>query len=112
MRVVLDTNVIVSAFLSPLGHSGQILAAWRNQEFELVLSQEILNEYAETLAYPKINSRLGFSPAEIDEITQGLQAAAVFLPEVEIEVSVVAADPDDNILFAAAIEGQAQFIVS
>ena len=111
MRVVIDTNVLISAFLSPGGTPAQILQAWRRQQVEVVVSADLLTEYAETLASPKINRILGLSSAEIEEIIQSLKASAIFLPIILLEVQI-AKDPDDNILFAAAIEGQADYIIS
>jgi putative PIN family toxin of toxin-antitoxin system len=111
MRIVLDTNVVISAFLSPAGHSGHILQAWRQQQFELVLSQELLNEYAEALAYDRINQRLKFLPAQLEEVIANLKNSSVFIEDVYSGIAIVA-DPDDNMLFSTALSGQAEFIIS
>ena len=47
MRVVLDTNVLVSAILG--GTSGRILDLWRAGKFNLVLTVEVLQEYLDVL---------------------------------------------------------------
>jgi putative PIN family toxin of toxin-antitoxin system len=44
MRVILDTNVFISGIFFS-GPPSQILKAWANQSFQIVLSQQILNEY-------------------------------------------------------------------
>lgn len=111
MRVVLDTNVVISAFLSPSGPSGQLLQAWRQQQFEIILSQELLHEYGEALAYDRVNHYLKFSPAHLEEVVHNLKNASVFIEDVYIGISIVA-DPDDNMLFSTALSGQAEFIIS
>ncbi|MCL4531595.1 MAG: putative toxin-antitoxin system toxin component, PIN family, partial [Actinobacteria bacterium] len=58
MRVVLDTNVVVSAFLSPTGTPAQILARWENQEFDLIISEPLLREYQRALNYERVEERV------------------------------------------------------
>lgn len=111
MRIVLDTNVIISAFLSPTGHPGQLLHAWRQHQFELVLSQALLNEYAEAFAYDRVAKRLKFSPAHIEEVIHNLKNSSVFIEDVYGGITIVA-DADDNMVFSTSLSGQAQFIIS
>ena len=111
MRIVLDTNVVISAFLSPAGHPGQIFQAWRQQQFELVLSQELLAEYAEALAYDRVNKYLRFTPAQLEEVVHNLKNSSVFIEDIYVGITIVA-DPDDNMLFSTALSGQAQFVIS
>ncbi len=58
MRAVLDTNVLISGVLSPIGAPGQLLRAWRDGAFELVTSPLLLDELARALAYPKLARRI------------------------------------------------------
>src|SRR2546430_10364049 len=58
LRLVLDTNVLVSALIQPLGPSGEVLRAWGAGDVELVLCPELLSELAEVLARPKLRSRV------------------------------------------------------
>ena len=52
MKVVLDANLFISAVLVPYGHPAQILQAWRDGRFELVMSIAILAEIRRVLLYP------------------------------------------------------------
>lgn len=52
MRVVLDPNVLVSAAISPAGPPRQILTAWTNERFDLIVSPAVLDELADVLARP------------------------------------------------------------
>ena len=58
MKVVLDTNVVVSAFLTPLGNSAIILRMVLNQEVEVFTSTIILAEYEQVLSRPKFSGKL------------------------------------------------------
>ncbi len=64
MRVVLDTNVFVSAILG--GKLGIILDEWRADQFTLLVSEAIVREYLDVIHRPKFK----FSPVEIATITE------------------------------------------
>jgi predicted nucleic acid-binding protein len=49
VRAVLDPNVIISGLLSPAGNAAQLLAAWGRGEFELIVSNGLLEELARAL---------------------------------------------------------------
>ena len=57
MRIVLDTNVLLSGLMLPDGTPGKIVNAWRRRQFSLALSEPMLEEVARVLAYPKIRKR-------------------------------------------------------
>jgi uncharacterized protein len=65
LRVVLDTNVLVSGIGYPSSIPGRILGAWRRGAIEVVLSHYILEELARVL--PRINQRLQWKPAEFGD---------------------------------------------
>ena len=56
MRVVLDTNVVVSAVLIRRGNERRILDAWRRGAFDLVISPPLLEELGRVLSYPRIRN--------------------------------------------------------
>lgn len=58
MKVVIDTNILLSGLMLPSSIPGRIMQAWRDNRFELVLSQFQLDEIGRVLAYPKIRKRL------------------------------------------------------
>ncbi len=60
MRVVLDTNVLVSALLFT-GISSELVSLWRKNAITVLLSRDILEEYLRVFGYPKFQ----FSEAEI-----------------------------------------------
>ncbi len=112
MKAVLDTNIIVSAFLSPSGPNAEILKHLFKEELKIFASPEILEEYSEVMRYPKIKKYLKSSPEEIDEVILELfeTFGEVVIPKRKLEV--VDQDPDDNKFVECSVEVNADFIVT
>ncbi len=68
MRMVLDANQFVSAVLVPYGRPAQILRAWREGAFELVLSLPILAEIRRVLLYPRSSKGRRFELGSISKV--------------------------------------------
>jgi putative PIN family toxin of toxin-antitoxin system len=66
LRVVLDTNVLVSGLAYPGSIPGQIVAAWRQGVLEVVLSRYILDELGRVL--PRLNHRLRWADADFADL--------------------------------------------
>lgn len=111
MRVVLDANQFVSAVLVPVGRPAQILRAWREGRFELVLSPQILAEVRRVLLYPRLQQKHGWSEAQIDDFLAGITAAAT-LTSGTLSVQAVPDDPTDDKYVACALEAGAEYIIS
>lgn len=105
MRVVIDTNAIVSAYLG--GALAPILEAFVAGKFELILSRPILDEYLDVLRRPKFKIRRD----ELEDFVSLLIIRAEFVSPSEV-VSVIQTDPSDNKFLEAALEGKATSIVS
>jgi predicted nucleic acid-binding protein len=54
MRVVLDTNILVSALISPVGRPAAIYSAWEDGRFTLLTCAEHLDEVRATLQKPRV----------------------------------------------------------
>lgn len=108
MRLVLDTNVLVSGLLSSKGPPGQLVAAWLDQRFELVTSREQIDELRRVLGYPKLRPYIDPDQArDFVENIEALASLATALPKV-----AASPDPDDNLILATAIAGGATAVVS
>ena len=111
LRVVLDANVFVSAFINPEGTPGQIIQAFlRDSSFELVLSEPIVEELLEALAYRKVQTA---ARSKIDPSLwfEDLVVLSQVVSE-HIDVPRLSADPDDDKYIACAIAGRAMFVVT
>jgi putative PIN family toxin of toxin-antitoxin system len=106
---VLDTNVLASGFLNPEPTPGQLLAAWREGLYTLVISEHILTELARTFRRPYFSRRL--SPAQqAANITLLRQQAT--LTELTVSVTGIATHPEDDLILATALSGRAEYLVS
>lgn len=112
LRVVIDTNGIVSGILSPKGAPVESLAAWRQRRFLLLTSPAIIAEVRAVLQYPKIRKKYPLADEEIDRTIELLEHAALFVPGVAQVGGSVMADAKDEMFLACALDGQADFIVS
>jgi putative PIN family toxin of toxin-antitoxin system len=105
MKVVLDTNVLISALLG--GRSQRVLDLWRAAAFEVIVSTEILSEYLAVIRRPKFK----LPPSSIDDISRFLLRYSTSVTPTEPSVKA-AADPKDDRFLDAALAGQADLIVS
>lgn len=110
MRVILDTNVLLAALISPHNPPDRIYRAWRNGRFDLITAHTQLEELRRISRYPKLKSIL---PAHrIGTMINNLQRA-IILPQLSrLPEDIEANDPDDNFLLALARDGQADYLVS
>jgi uncharacterized protein len=108
VRVVLDTNVLVSALLSPEGPPALIYAAWIEGRFSLLSSQEQIAEVKATLAKPKLRKYV--RRAQIGKLVNELS----FFAEIVTELPVVERSPDrdDDYLLELAEGGGADYLVT
>jgi uncharacterized protein len=111
-RAVLDSSVLISAFLTPYGVSAKLLDAAEQGTFDLCISHEILDEaqhsgpkssvYAATTRIPTTRS-----PSSIE----GLAAYAELISDLP-QMRVVPLDPKDDVIVATAIRAQAEYLVT
>ncbi len=112
MRVVLDTNVLVSAFLNPDSPPGALREAIRSGRLELALSQAMLDELQRVLAYPRLRKVARFSADDAKRYCALLVESCAFFAETLSIEPVVADDPDDDAILATAVAAGADAIVS
>ena len=111
MRVVLDTNVLVSAIIGPRGIPSQILHAWRSEQFELLLSEATLIEIGRVFRYPKIAKYHRWSEERLQAFLDDLAHMAILTPG-ELSLAVITEDPPDDRYLECAVEGEAVSLVS
>jgi len=108
VRVILDTNVLISALLHDRSLPNQLVALWRQGKIALLTSDEQLDEFRRVTRYPKIRDRL--NPAVAGRLVNELKQVATIianLPEVSIS-----SDPWDNYLLATVEAGKADLLVT
>ena len=107
MRVVLDTNILLSALISPHGSPDIIYRAWRAGRFELVTSTTQLDELRRASRYPKLKAIL--QPHLVGTMINNLQRAIVLN---HLQVNIETDDPNDAFLLAMAQTGEVDYLVT
>lgn len=108
LKVVLDTNIFVAGYLSKskLGYPSQILELWRGGEFTLVMSPQILEEIVAKLLEKGVTEHL------LEELVATIGQIALYIPGAYETCKLNRIDPDDNKFLAAAMESNADYILS
>ncbi len=111
MRVVIDTNVVLSGLIKPDSVPGKVLRAWRDGSFRLVLSEFLIEKIAETLSRPKIQALVPWSKAQIDRFVIELRAFCEVVEPAEQKIKYPR-DPDDIPVLATLIASSADMLVT
>jgi len=112
LRVVLDTNQFVSSVLVRHGLPAQVLGAWRQRQFILIISPAIIAEIRSTLDYPRIRRKYPITDDDVEGLVALLTHDAVVVPGTVDVSGVIPDDPTDERVLACAVEGGADLIVS
>lgn len=113
-RVVVDTNVVVSAVLNPKGKPAVVFDTVIDGDFLLIVSEAILEEVRRVFSYDKIKKlclKNGISQPEINTFVETLSDISFLVPG-KLRLDIIKSDPADNKFLACAVEGQADFLVS
>ncbi|GIW53560.1 MAG: PIN domain-containing protein [Gemmatimonadales bacterium] len=106
MRVVLDTNVLISALAFPGSTSDQILSRIRRGEIDLFISPFILAELDRVL-----REKFRFSKREAAARLGAIRAIAHIVEPTE-RITIVTAKDDDNRILECALAAQAEFLIT
>mgnify|MGYP001069781381 CR=1 FL=1 len=110
MRVILDTNVLLAALISPYGTPDIIYRAWRAGRIDLLTSNMQLDELRRVSRYPKLKAIL---PAHrVGTMVNNMQRAIVLSTLQSHMQGFDANDPNDAFLLAMAMEGEADYLVT
>ena len=106
MRIVLDTNVLVSGLLTPHGPPGRLVDLLLAGEVTLIYDDRILSEYHEVLERP----RFDFDPGDVEDVLElfATEGEAVTAPPLAVELP----DPDDLPFVEVATAGRADALVT
>ena len=108
MRVVVDTGIILAAFMNKEGSPRQVINLWIDKKYELVTSDWQLEEIKEASRYERVKERT--TPHEIGTFINRLNRLAIVLDDIpDVDYSP---DPNDNPILATAIAGKAFYLVS
>ena len=108
MRVVIDTNVLVSSLINAGTPPAGVIQAWNNEVFELVTSRAQIDELTSVLGRARLQRFLRDAPFTRELIARIERHANVVQPTETLDLCD---DPDDNRVLEAAVAGEADYIV-
>lgn len=111
-NAVVDTSVLVSAFLFPGSVPGQVVALADAGAYALHFSPILLEELKRSLRSPKLKAAYGHTDQAIDAWCAGLHETGQLLTRPLPEIGPVCRDPDDDHVIAAALAAGAGWIVT
>lgn len=112
IRVVLDTNLIFSAALTPQNPPDRIFKSWLEDSFDLLISKEQLEEIRDASQKRKLKNYPLFLN-RIAEVIENLEFAAELIkPLSEVDLPLHVRDPKDDYILATVLAGRADYLVT
>jgi len=111
MIVVLDTNVVISALLSPHGAPAEIIRRWQSGDFDVAISPPLLVELRRALGYGRVSRYLRQTQGEVTAFVRRLELVATVV-EPRTTLDAVDDDPDDNRVLECALAAGATVVVT
>jgi putative PIN family toxin of toxin-antitoxin system len=110
LRVVVDTNVLVSATLLPTGRVGVVLLYLRQSKFTPLYCMEMLEELISVLARPRIQNKYHISDSDIRALVDLILLMGEHVEPVNR--LAICRDPKDDVFLSVAAAGEADYIVT
>lgn len=108
MRLIIDTNILISALLNPHSNAATLLDQWEMGRFRVITCEQQLEEFARVTRYPKIQERI--TPSAAGLLLNQFRKVAVTIDDVPSPS--VSRDHHDDWMFGLAHKSGAEFIVS
>jgi len=114
MKVVLDTNILFSGIARPDSTPGKIVSAWLDGQFDLVLSEALIEEFRRVLNYPKVRKLLSGSGVTDDDLRDYVDIFRMkaILVKADQALEVEPAGAKDIPVVAALVASGAEFLVT
>ena len=112
LRIALDTNVIVSSVISKKGAPAQLMDVWFDHIFDVVVSEAIIHEVERVLLEPHLKQVFNITEERITQLVGMLSEDGILVPGTADVHDSVPTDPSDEMFLAAAIDGNAEVLVS
>lgn len=111
-KVLLDTNVLVSAFIAPGGNPHRIVEEAMEGTFQLFTCEPILTESRRVLLeYDHIRKRYEYTEKEVERFLASLKEGSTTAGKLPA-ISVIEEDPDDDKILACAKSAEADYLIS
>ncbi len=112
MRLTLDTNVLLSAFVSRQGYPAKLVDIILTfPEIKLTLSEPILLEFRDVMLRDEVRERFRYSARETESFVKDIRTVASMI-EVKSQLKLVKEDPNDDVVINTALDAKSDYTVS
>jgi hypothetical protein len=111
MRVVLDANIYISSLVSSQGNPATIINRWLSGEFDVLLSQPIIDEISRVTGYERLQKKYQKIRERRLEFIELISKQSIWSESTET-LAIVKADESDNRYLECAIAGGATYVVT
>ena len=111
MKVVIDTNVLISGIISTQSPPACIIDLWVSNKITVCVSSEIIEEYLSVLLRPKF-ARVGTPQERYKLVSQLVELGNTLIINPDFKLNIITDDPDDNIILECAAEAGAEVVIS
>ena len=111
MRVVLDANIYISSLISSKGNPASIINRWLSGEFDVLISQPIIDEILRVTGYERLQKKYKKVRENRLEFVELISEQGIWTEPTE-KLTVVTADESDNRYLECAITGGATYVVT
>lgn len=108
MRVILDTNILLSGLLISQGVPAQLIDAWKLQTFDLVTCRIQIDEFRDVASRPRFKKRLLAS--HVERLAVDLEKLSYFV--LELRQAHFSPDPKDSYLLGLADAAAADYLAT
>lgn len=109
MRIVIDTNILVSGLINPYGSPGRVLDLLLSGTVQVAYDDRILGEYESVLMRPKF----GFEPRQVRALLDYIRLSGLLVSALPLQdISEPPTDPDDMPFAEVAVAGEVDILVT
>jgi hypothetical protein len=110
IKAVVDTNIWISSLIASSKTAARLVDKWREDKFEIVVSEQQVLELYEVFSRPKFLFKYRIDRQEINDLVSSIMTRA---ERVTIKPGTkLCRDPDDDIIIETAIRGRAKYLVT
>lgn len=110
LKAVVDTNILISGLICKAGNPSSLINALKNNEFHLITSPQLMNEFIEVIERPHIKHKYELTNEEINDFIEYIYREATVISGIyEVKSSK---DPKDDMFLSCALEGKADYLVT
>jgi predicted nucleic acid-binding protein len=112
LQAVVDADCLIAGTLAASGAASRLLDLWRDGVFEMITCPQLLGDVRKALLDPRISTRYGTAPDEVEELCRRIAEESIWLPDPIDAPRLVPADRGDDYLIQLAKDGGADVLIT